>query len=461
MTEMITSADVTALPLAPKNPLPYWRRLKAARSFDTGLELLRDAGGPVTRNVLAPRWIMAPLVFVSSPRGARDVLGSRDGFAERGATPMAWELRRLGGDNLLVVSHQEWLPRRRALQPIFSKQRVPRFAGHMAAVADELAGRWADGTEVDLDTECRTMTLRALGRSVLGLDLHGRTQVVAPVLRDGVKWAADRALRPINPPRWLPTRGQRRAYAASTALHELAGDILRACRADPDRDAPLLRALMQATDPQTGAPLSDRAIRDELVLFLIAGHETTSTTLTYALWALGHRPDLQQRVATEVAQLGDRPLTHADVPRLGYTMRVLCEALRLCPPAPAVGRMVLQDIEVDGYRLPAGTFAVVAIYAIHRDPMLWDDPLRFDPDRFSAERSKGRDRWQYLPFGGGPRACIGDHFAMLEATLALASIVRRVEIGSLDDDFPTATPLTVIAATPIRAQVRRRTFNNS
>jgi len=305
------------------------------------------------------------------------------------------------------------------------------------------------------------MTLRALGRSVLGLDLHGRTQVVAPVLRDGVKWAADRALRPINPPRWLPTRGQRRAYAASTALHELAGDILRACRADPDRDAPLLRALMQATDPQTGAPLSDRAIRDELVLFLIAGHETTSTTLTYALWALGHRPDLQQRVATEVAQLGDRPLTHADVPRLGYTMRVLCEALRLCPPAPAVGRMVLQDIEVDGYRLPAGTFAVVAIYAIHRDPMLWDDPLRFDPDRFSAERSKGRDRWQYLPFGGGPRACIGDHFAMLEATLALASIVRRVEIGSLDDDFPTATPLTVIAATPIRAQVRRRTFNNS
>ncbi|HYB34420.1 MAG TPA: cytochrome P450, partial [Mycobacterium sp.] len=120
----------------------------------------------------------------------------------------------------------------------------------------------ADGTEVDLDAECRTMTLRALGRSVLGLDLHGRTQVVAPVLRDGVKWAADRALRPINPPRWLPTRGQRRAYAASTALHELAGDILRACRADPDRDAPLLRALMQATDPQTGAPLSDRAIRD-------------------------------------------------------------------------------------------------------------------------------------------------------------------------------------------------------
>ncbi len=171
---------------------------------------------------------------------------------------------------------------------------------------------------------------------------------------------------------------------------------------------------MQTTDPQTGHPLSDRAICDELVLFLLAGHDTTSTTLTYALWALGHRPDLQQRVAAEAGALGDRRLTLEDVPRLRYTVQVLHEALRLCPPAPAVGRMVMADIEVDGYRLPAGTFAVVAIYALHRDPALWEDPLRFDPDRFSSERSKGRDRWQYLPFGGGPRACIGDHFAMLE-----------------------------------------------
>jgi cytochrome P450 len=233
----------------------------------------------------------------------------------------------------------------------------------------------------------------------------------------------------------------------------LAAEILCACRADPTRDAPLVHALMQTTDPQTGQPLSDRAICDELVLFLLAGHDTTSTALTYALWALGHRPDLQQRVAAEAGALGDRPLTHEDMPRLRYTVQVLHEALRLCPPAPAVGRMVMADIEVDGYRLPAGTFAVVAIYALHRDPALWDDPLRFDPDRFSPERSKARDRWQYLPFGGGPRACIGDHFAMLEATLALATILRRAKIQSLDGDFPTITPLTMIPAAPIRAWV--------
>ncbi|HZC09759.1 MAG TPA: cytochrome P450 [Mycobacterium sp.] len=448
--------DINVLALAPKNPLPYWRRLAAARQFDSGLELLRDAGGPVTRNVLGPRWMMPPLVFVSSPQGAHDVLARTDAFAERAATPIAVELRRLVGDNLLVMPHREWLPRRRALQPIFTKQRVPQFAGRMAEVAEQFADRWALGAAVDLDAECRDLTLRALGHSILATDLADRTEMVGDALRIGGKWAADRGLRPVNPPRWWPTRGQRRARAASASLHAFAAEILRACQADPTRDAPLVRALMQTTDPQTGQPLSDRAICDELVLFLLAGHDTTSTVLTYALWALGHRPDLQRRVAAEAEALGDRRLTHEDVPRLRYTLQVLHEAMRLCPPAPAVGRTVMADIEVDGYRLPAGTVAIVAIYAMHRDPALWEDPLRFDPDRFSPERSKGRDRWQYLPFGGGPRGCIGDHFAMLEATLALATILRRVKIDALSSDFPTSTPLTMVAAAPIRAQVGLR-----
>ena len=453
--EVTTGADVTTLPLAPKNSLPYWRRLVAIRQLDTGPELLRESGGPVTRIVLGPKWMVPPLVFVSSPQGAHDILARTDAFAERAATPVSVEIRRLMGDNLLVVPHREWLPRRRALQPIFTKHHVPRFAGHMAEVAEQLADRWAAGATVDLDADCRAMTLGALGHSILATDLADRAEVVGAALRVGGKWAADRALRPVNPPLWWPTRGQRKARAASASLHALAAEILRACRADPTRDAPLVRALMQTTDPQTGRPLTDRAICDELVLFLLAGHDTTSTVLTYALWALGNRPDLQQRVAAEAAALGDRRLTHEDVPRLRYTVQVLHEALRLCPPAPAVGRTVMADIEVDGYRLPAGTCAIVAIYAMHRDPALWEDPLRFDPDRFSPERSKGRDRWQYLPFGGGPRACMGDHFAMLEASLALATIVRRAKICSLSGDFPTVTPLTMIAAAPVRARVER------
>jgi cytochrome P450 len=213
---------------------------------------------------------------------------------------------------------------------------------------------------------------------------------------------------------------------------------------------------MGVTDPRTGLPLSDGEICDELVLFLLAGHDTTSTTITYALWALGHRRDLRNRVLVEVADLGDRPLTPDDVPRLGFTVAVLHEALRLCPPAASISRFVKRDIEVDGRRVPAGTLAVVGVYAMHRDPALWDRPLEFDPDRFSPARARDRSRWQYLPFGGGPRSCIGDHFAMLEATLAVATIVRRVDIRSLDADFATEIPFTAVAAGPIRAQVRQR-----
>jgi cytochrome P450 len=453
---MVETVDVASLPPAPKNPLPYRQRLKATREITVGQEKLRNAGGPVTKSILGPKWLIPPFVLVSSPQGARDALGRTDAFADRGQLPGLKELRRLMGANLLDLSHDQWLPRRRALRPLFTKQHVPQFAGHMAAAAEMVSRSWGDGAEVDLDTECRKLTLRALGRSVLGLDLDERADAMGPALRTALKWVLDRALRPLNAPRWLPTPAQRRARTANTTLHQLAAEILSAARTDPTRDAPLVRALMEATDPQTGQPLTDAEICDELVLFMLAGHDTTSTTLTYALWALGHNGQLQDRVLDEVGELGDRPLTPDDVARLGYTVQVLHEALRLCPPGATAVRRIMQDIEVDGYRVEAGTFAVVGIYAMHRDPALWDDLLAFDPNRFSPQRSKGRSRWQYLPFGGGPRSCIGDHFAMLEATLALATIVRQARITSLDDDFPLATPFTVVAAAPIRARVHPR-----
>jgi cytochrome P450 len=189
---------------------------------------------------------------------------------------------------------------------------------------------------------------------------------------------------------------------------------------------------------------------------LFAGHDTTATTLTYPVWALGRHPDLQERVRAEVAELGDRQLTPDDVPRLGFTVRVLQEALRLCPPGPMGTRMATGDVAVGGFRAEAGTMLAFGRMAVQTDASLWDDPLKFDPDRFSPERSAGRDRWQYLPFGGGPRSCIGDHFAMLEATLAVATIIRHAAIEAVEDDFPLAAPFTMVAAAPIPARVRLR-----
>ena len=325
----------------------------------------------------------------------------------------------------------------------------------MAEIAESIAHRWPDGARIDLDAEARRVTLGALGRSVLGLDLDSRTDAVADPVRTAANYIADRGANPLRAPRWLPTPARRRARAASAVLHRLAGEILQACRADPDRDAPLVHALIRAEDPQTGRPLSDAEIRDELVIFLIAGHDTTSTALAYALWALGHHPEIQDRVRAEAAGFGERRLLPTDVGHLPHTVAVLHEALRLCPPAPIVTRTAMCDVDVDGYRVEAGTEVVVGIGALHRDPTLWDEPLVFDPGRFGPENSAGRDRWQYLPFGGGPRSCIGDHFAMLEAILALATIIRGTEIRSCSDAFPVAVPFTAVAAAPVWAVSRK------
>lgn len=189
---------------------------------------------------------------------------------------------------------------------------------------------------------------------------------------------------------------------------------------------------------------------------MLAGHDTTATALTYALWVLGHHRDVQDRVAAEAAAIGDRELTPADVSRLAYTVQVLHEALRLCPPAAGVGRLAVRDIAVDGFRVEKGSLVLVGIYALHRDPDLWPDPLVFDPDRFSPESVKGRYRWQFIPFAGGSRSCIGEHFARLETTLALATIVRSVEIRSVEGEFPIDVPFTTVAQEPIGARVVAR-----
>src|SRR5258705_11953731 len=178
----VASADVATLPLAPRNPLPLWRQLMAARAFHTGPETLRDAGGPGTKGILGPKGLMPPVVIVTSPQGARDVLGRTDAGAERGETPMAPQLRRLMGGNLLVLPPDEWLPRRRAVQPLFTKKHVQGFGGHMAQAAQQVSGGWASRGEIDLDAQCRTLTLRALGRSGLGLDLDERADAIGPAL---------------------------------------------------------------------------------------------------------------------------------------------------------------------------------------------------------------------------------------------------------------------------------------
>jgi cytochrome P450 len=452
--DTLEDTGITKLPLAPRNPLPYRRQLKAMRNLHSGIEELRDAGGPVTRLTLAPKWLLPPIVIATSPRGGRDILGRSDAFVDK--TKVHDEMRRLLGDNLFDLPHDLWVMRRRALQPVFTKKNVRSFAGHMAEAAERASERWCETGEVDLDAECRKLTLRALGRSVFGLDLDERADAIAEPIRIALKYLTDRSLQPIRAPGWLPTPARRRARAAAATLRQLGDEILRPCRTDPSRDAPLVHALIEAHDPATGRSLSDDEICNELIVFLVAGHDTTATMLAYALWALGRHPEIQRKVAAEASAVGGRELTSEDIPRLGYTVQVLREALRLCPPGATVPRFAIRDIEVDGYRVERGSLVAYGIYAVQRDPTYWTDPLVFDPERFGADRDKGRDRWRYAPFGGGPRSCIGDHFAMLEATLALATIVRRVDIRSVHGEFALTVPFTMVAAKPVPAHMNLR-----
>ncbi|MGU3584021.1 cytochrome P450 [Rhodococcus sp. C26F] len=451
-----TAEQAQNSPLPPAVSMPWINRIRALRKFDTGPETFRDAGGPVTLVRTGPgRWTPT-FAIVTSPQGAHDVLGGADGAFDK-ETELFVQARLWGGKNVFNLPHDPWVPRRRALQPLFTKQHVALYADRMAETADAMATEWLERGTVDLDRETRRLTLRVLGRSLFGIDLSGQADTLGPHLTRALQFVTRRGLQPVRAPAWMPTPARHRYHKSMVVITEALEEAMADARTGSDTSAELIRRFFELTDPATGMPFSDEDIRNELFAFLFAGHDTTATTLTYSLWQLGRNPEMQDRVAEEGSAVGDRPLQAADIGRLPYTVRVLHEALRMCPPGAIVGRRAMRDVEVDGYRIPAGTNVAVGIYALHHDPALWDDPERFDPDRFDRERSSPPSRWQYLPFGGGPRTCIGDHFAMLETTLALAGIVRTVRSESLTNDFAVVTPFTLVAAGPVPARMQART----
>lgn len=438
---------------APRTPLSYRERIAAIQQIHTGCETFRDAGGPVTEVAIAPRWMLPPFVVVTSPRGARDVLSATFPTVDRDF-PFMTEQQQLNGGSLLNFAHADWVGRRRLLQPVFTRPQISRLTEKMSTIAGECVHGW--GSDIDLDRDSRRITMRVLGQSIMAFEPDQDTDELVEPMRRISAYIAARGRAPVKLPTWVPTPARRHAVAFNKVAHDLAADILQACREDPHREAPLVRAMLAATDPETGLPLSDEDICHELVIFLASGLETTATTLAYALWELGRHPEMQERAATEVRAADEAALTADPRGSMPYTMRVLQEALRLGGPTPAIMRVARTDMDVDGHRIASGSQLVVGVFALHRDPQLWDDPLTFDPDRFEPANARSRDRWQYLPFGGGPRSCIGEHFAMTAAALELAAVLRNVEITSQTDSFPIKAPLTIVPDGPIPAKVQRR-----
>lgn len=447
-------------PSPPRSTVPYLRLLRDIGKLTHVYEELRDTTGPVTAVKLAPRQVLPPLMVVTSPEGARQVLGGQYGAFDKDARLFV-EARRLFRANVLDVTHGAWQPRRRTLQPLFTRRHVASFATHMADAADDLASAWlaAPGGR-DLDCELRRLTLAVLGRTLFGRPLDEDALVMAPHVERSLRYLKNRSFIPLRAPGWFPSPLRRRAASSVEVLRTIVSDAVAGRQDATEGDGELIDLLVEATDPETGARMTPEMIVDELIVFLVAGHDTTATTLTAALWLLGHHPEVQEQVAAEAQAIGET-VTIADLPRLAVATRVVQEAMRLYPPAAWLPRRTTRDTEICGFHVPQGTDVVVSIWAIHRDPALWPDPRRFDPDRFLPEQAEGRDRWAFLPFGGGPRSCLGDHFAMAEAVIALASIVRRVQVTSTQPEFRLTVPFTLTAKGPIDASVGPRRWSHA
>lgn len=287
------------------------------------------------------------------------------------------------------------------------------------------------------------------------MELQDQAERLEGAVQGQLRYVSRRGTAPVRAPAWLPTPSRSRFRADVAVVREVVEAGLAA--ADAGAPAELVQLLRAARDPATGRALSRDEIVDELVVFLLAGHDTTATTLAYTLWQLGRHPDLQDRVADEVAGVDARDVNERTMGRLPETMKVLHESLRLCPPGAVVGRLASQDISVDGFRFVAGTAILVSIFAVQRDRELWGpDAEEFRPDRFDEPEGAQHNRWAYLPFGGGPRSCIGDHFAMTEAVIALVALVQRLRFASLEPEFPFAIPFTMTAGGPIPAEVVSR-----
>ena len=423
--------------------------------------------GDVARFVAGPPGWRLQVYSVFSPTGAQRVLVEA---AERYRkdNPAYVELRRFIGDGLLTSQDGDWRRQRRFVAPLFTRRRHEEYAALVADEAEQLVRRWStpasQGAPVDAHAEMTRFSMRVIARVLLGADLDAAVPRLQAEVPRGSAYVLRRGLSPRPVPHWWPTPANRAGARSRREVYAVVDEVLAARRTGAG-GTDLLGRLLAARDSQgpgaagEGDRLSEEEVRDQVLVFLLAGHETTATTLACALHLLGRFPEVQQRVREEAAAAAaaggaDGPGQEA---RLPYTEQVVREALRLYPPAYVVPRLSAVDDVVDGCSVPAGSIVAVVTWAIHRRPDLWPDPQRFDPDRFGPD-APPRHRYAWLPFGAGPRACIGMQLALLESVLTLAAVVRAYSVEAVSPRLALApaTALRPAGPVPVRLRPHRR-----
>jgi cytochrome P450 len=460
MTATTATPQPTADPSAARAPRPLSEAPGATTAAAVGRELLRIRKDPVralelsaARHEGRPFQLSAPgtspHLFINDPEGIKDVLLTHQDDYEKSSQ---YELLRgVLGLGLVTSEGELWREHRTIVQPTFAKRALGVFAEHMVAAAqdalDQWEADWREGEEVDLSEAMSTLTLDIVGRALVGTDFSARSSEFGAALTAMLESAGAMGrspttqvaggLRSIGVGRAMRLQPRRleRMNAAIAILDDVVLELIARRRRDPAEHDDLLATLMGYRHPETGEPLSETALRDELMTFVTAGHETTANGLSW-MWALlSQHPTARDGLLSEVdAVLGGSPPTAADLDRLEWTTACFQESMRLFPPVWMVQRRAKVDTVAAGYALPAGTVVSISPWVLHRDARYWPNPAGFDPRRFVGEAPKDRPRLAFLPFAAGRRMCIGQGFAMMEATIIAAMVSQRYTF----DLVPTA-----------------------
>lgn len=354
------------------------------------------------------------------------LLLDKDSYAKR---EMYDGMRVLVGDGVLTSEGDLWRRQRRIAQPAFNRASVSALAGKMTAPTARMLDAWSQrfqvGDEFDIYPELLGVAMEIIGETLFSLDLRGKVGASAHAFTVALEHVSARGNQFLPIPLSWPTPGNIALRKALRTLDTVVLDIIERRRAEGSQGDDLLAAFLAARDEQ-GAPIDPRLVRDEVITFFLAGHETTALGLAWTFYLLAQHPEVMDRLQAEVDGLGGRTPTAEDaMGALAYTRAVFQEVLRLYPPAWSGGRDIVADTELAGHRVQVGDRVLYVPYLMHRDPRFWDHPERFDPERFLNGRGNGRHKLAYMPFSVGPRMCIGNHFSLLEGTLVLAMIAQR------------------------------------
>lgn len=396
--------------------------LRALRRDPIGFLTEAASRGDVV-HVRLPR---TPLYVLNRPDLVRMVLVDRHHDVRKGPTMDA--ARRMLGDGLLTSHGEMHRQRRRLVQPIFHHRRIEGYGTAMVELAERASDRWPDGRTIDVHVEMARLTLAIVARTLFDVDVEDeRAARIIGALTD-VLAQYDRAFSPwLAITERLPLPANRRFDRAREVFDDAIHHMIRRRRAAGSEGDDLLSLLLRARED--GAAMTDEQVRDEAITIFLAGHETTANALTWTWLLLSEHPDARASVLAELDDvLGSRTPVAADTSSLSFTRAVLRESIRRYPPAWAIGRRATADLDADGHRIAAGSVIVVSPWLLHHDPRWWDEPWGFRPERWLAD-DPARSRDAYVPFGAGPRMCIGEGFAWLEATLVLATIARRLTLS--------------------------------